>query len=131
MANNVGINVVLDIHRDAIVSKNGTQLKVISDINGIKTAQVMFVVGTDAGGLKHTNWRDNLIFAAKIQKHTEEKYPGIMRPLNLREHRFYQHTTPCSIIIEVGTNANKLSEAKEGASLIGECIADVLKEGTA
>ena len=128
MANNSGINVVLDIHRDAIASESGTQLKFVTEINGKKAAQVMLVIGTDGGGLKHPGWRDNLTFAAKIQKKAEETYPGLMRPLNLREERFNQHTTPCSIIIEVGTNANKLSEAKYGAELIAECIANILNE---
>lgn len=126
MAQNSGINVVLDVHRDAITSEDGTQVKFVADINGKKAAQIMLVVGTDGGGLKHPGWRDNLTFASKIQKKAEEKYPGLMRPLNLREERFNQHTTPCSIIIEVGTNANKLSEAKAGAELIAECIADIL-----
>ena len=101
--------------------------KVLSDIKGKKTAQIMLVVGTDAGGLSHPGWRDNLTFAAKIQKKAEENYPGLTRPLNLREERFNQHTTPCSIIVEVGTNANTLSEAKTGAEFIGEVIAQVLK----
>lgn len=123
---NKNINVVLDIHRDAIAANDGTQMKFVTDINGVKTAQVMLVVGTDGGGLKHPNWHDNLIFAAKLQKKAEEKYSGLMRPLNLREERFNQHTTSCSIIIEVGTNANKLSEAKEGARLIADCLTEIL-----
>lgn len=121
------INVVLDIHRDAVVGADGVQVKVLSDVKGQKAAQIMLVVGTDSGGLSHSGWRDNLTFAAKIQKKAEENYPGLMRPLNLREERFNQHTTPCSIIVEVGTNANTLSEAKTGAGFIGEVIAEVLK----
>lgn len=124
---NPDINVVLDIHRDAVTDSDGSQVKVLTEIKGKKTAQLMLVVGTDAGGLTHSAWRDNLIFASKIQKKAEEKYPGLMRPLNLREERFNQHTTPCSIIIEVGTNANTLSEAKAGAEFIGDIIYEVLK----
>lgn len=124
------INVVLDIHRDAVVAQDGSQVKVLTEQNGQKTAQIMLVVGTDGGGLSHPGWRDNLTFASKIQKKAEENYPGLIRPLNLREERFNQHTTPCSIIVEVGTNANTLSEAKAGAKLIGEIIALVLKENT-
>ncbi len=124
---NKDINVILDVHRDAVTGQGGAQVKVLSEINGEKTAQVMLVVGTDAGGLSHSGWRDNLTFASKIQKIAEEKYQGLMRPLNLREERFNQHTTPCSIIIEVGTNANTLSEAKRGAELIGEVVSEVLK----
>ena len=121
-----GINIILDVHRDAVSGADGKQIKVISDISGQKTAQVMLVVGTNGGGLSHSGWKDNLTFATHIQKNAEKNYPGLMRPLNLREERFNQHMTPNSIIIEVGTNANTLSEAKAGARLIGECIAAVL-----
>lgn len=125
---NSDINVILDIHRDAVTGANGAQVKVLSEVKGKKAAQIMLVVGTDGGGLKHSGWRDNLSFAAKIQKKAEEEYPGLMRPLNLREERFNQHTTSCSIIVEVGTNANTLSEAKVGAGFVAEAIADVLIE---
>ncbi len=124
---NPGINVILDIHRDAIVAADGTETKVMCEIDGEKTAQVMLVVGTNGGGLTHPGWRDNFAFAVKIQKLAEEKYPGLMRPVNLRDERFNQHTTPGSIIIEVGTNANTLEEAKRGAVKIGECIGEILK----
>ena len=68
---NPDINVVLDIHRDAVTDSDGSQVKVLTEIKGKKTAQLMLVVGTDAGGLTHSAWRDNLIFASKIQKKAE------------------------------------------------------------
>ncbi len=124
---NPQINVILDIHRDAITAKDGSSVKTVTEINGKKTAQIMLVVGTNDGGLKHPNWQGNLVFASKIQNYACKNFSSLMRPLNLRSERFNQHMSPCSIIVEVGTNANTLSEAKEGALCIAKSIAAVLK----
>ncbi len=127
MKDNPGIKVVLDVHRDAMVRADGTKLKVTADINGKKAAQVMLVIGTDSGGLNHPYWQSNMRFAAKIQKKANEMYPSLMRPMNLREERFNQHTTKGSLILEVGSNGNTLSEAVLGGECIANVIAEVLK----
>ena len=43
-----------------------------------KCAQLMFVVGSDGGGLTHPNWRENLKFAIMMQKKANELYPRII-----------------------------------------------------
>lgn len=120
------IQVVLDIHRDAIVYQDGTKAKVVTEINGESTAQLMFVVGTNEGGLVHDNWRENLKFAVKLQSAINKKYPSLMRGINLRRERFNGHTTKGSIIIEVGTSGNTLKEAVRGGTYAAEVIADFL-----
>lgn len=120
------IQVVLDIHRDAIVYQDGTKAKVVTEIDGKSTAQLMFVVGTNEGGLVHDNWRENLKFAVKLQNAVNKKYPSLMRGINLRRERFNGHTTKGSIIIEVGTSGNTLDEAVRGGTYAAEVIADFL-----
>lgn len=120
------IKIVLDIHRDGIVRSDGTKVKVIADVNGMQCAQVMIVAGSDAGGLSHDNWRDNMNFAAHIQKKANEMYPSLMRPVNLREERFNTHMTKGSIIMEIGSNGNTLEEAKLGARYAAEAVCAVL-----
>lgn len=120
------IQVVLDIHRDAIVYGDGTKAKTVTEINGEKTAQLMFVVGTNEGGLMHDNWRENLKFAVKLQNEINKKYPNLMRGINLRRERFNGHLTKGSLIIEVGTSGNTLNEAIRGATLCAEVIAGFL-----
>ena len=122
------ICVVLDIHRDAIVYSDGTKAKTVTEIDGKNAAQLMFVVGTNAGGLTHDNWRENLKFAVKLQDAISKKYSSLMRSINLRRERFNGHTTKGSIIIEVGTSGNTLSEAKYGAGLAAGVIGDFLKQ---
>lgn len=125
ISENPGIKLVLDVHRDAVASSDGSKLKLVTDINGEKTAQLMFVVGTDAQ-LTNNNWQENLKLSLKLQNKANELYPGLMRPINLREQRFNQQLATGSIIIEVGTNGNTLDEAKRGAYLISDVIAKVL-----
>lgn len=127
LAENPGIKIVLDVHRDAVASDDGSKLKLVADINGEKAAQVMFVVGTDAQ-LTHDCWQENFKLALKLQRKANELYPNLMRPINLREQRFNQQLSTGSIIIEVGTNGNTFDEAKKGAELIGDVIAKVLSE---
>lgn len=120
------IKIVLDVHRDGIVRSDGTRVKVLTEINGEPCAQVMIVAGSDACGLRHENWRDNMKFAAHIQKTANELYPTLMRPINLREERFNTHMTRGSIILEVGSNGNTLEEAKRGAEYAAEAICKAL-----
>lgn len=121
------ICVVLDLHRDAFVYEDGSKAKFVTEINGQKTAQLMLVVGTDAGGLDHPHWRENMKLALKIQSRILEKYPGLMRGVNLRRERFNGHTTKGSLIIEVGSSGNSLDEAVRGITLGAEEIAKLLK----
>ncbi|MCR4718045.1 MAG: stage II sporulation protein P [Firmicutes bacterium] len=122
-----GIKVVLDIHRDGITKEDGTKVKLLTNINGKDTAQVMLVVGTNTN-LQHDNWKENFKFASKIQAKAQEMYPTLMRQINLRKERFNEQMTAGSLIIEVGTNGNTLAEAIEGGRDIAQVISAVLKD---
>lgn len=120
------IQIVFDLHRDSIVYDDGTMAKPVTEIDGRKAAQLMFVVGTDANGLYHPNWRNNMTFAIQLQNAINNKYPTLMRYINLRQERFNGHTTNGSLIIEVGSSGNTLDEAIYGMTLAAEVIADYL-----
>ncbi len=121
---NPQIKLVLDVHRDGIVKEDGTKVKVVCDIEGEKTAQCMFVIGSNAL-LSHDNWLENMKLACKIQKKANQMYPDLMRPIILREERFNQQTSIGSIIIEVGSNGNTLEEAIRGGVRIAEAISSL------
>lgn len=123
---NTSIAAVLDIHRDAIIKPDGTRVKLATDINGESCAQIMVVCGTNGSGLTHPDWKKNLHFGIKLTETADKMSPGLMRPINLREERFNQHMTDNSLIIEVGTNGNTLTEAKNGAKYFAEAVADVI-----
>ena len=123
-----GIRVIIDLHRDSIVSTSGTKYKTAAVINGESTAQLMFVAGTDGGGLRHDGWESNLALQLRLHAALNTKYPGLMRPLNIRNARFNQHVTPGSMLLEVGTSGNSLTEALNAVHLFGEVLADQLLE---
>lgn len=66
-------DIIIDLHRDAIGSREdyAPTVKIGDDY----AAQIMFVIGTNEGGLWHPNWNQNLKFAIKIQEKAEEMYP--------------------------------------------------------
>ena len=101
---------VIDIHRDALSSNLNFRPAV--DISGDRTAKLMFVIGTNASGLDHKKWMDNLKLALLIQNRAEEMYPGFFRDLNLSSYRYNQHVASGAFIIEVGATGNTLEEVK-------------------
>ena len=123
------VKVIIDLHRDAYVYPDGTKLSVAAEIDGNRCAQAMLVLGTDTMGLYHPNWRSNLVLAAKLQSAAEIMYPGLMRPINLRRERFNMHVSKGSLLIEIGSNGNTLSEAKQAAAYLGKAIAAALING--
>lgn len=120
------ISFVLDLHRDAISDGNGSPYKVVSTVAGVNAAQMSFVIGTDGGGLEHPGWRENLKLAAAIQQHILADYPTLMRPITVRNSRYNQHTTPGSLLIEVGAAGNSLDEALLSARLLGKALGEVI-----
>lgn len=123
------IRFVLDVHRDAIETANGSQVKVISEIDGQGTAsQLTLVVGSDGGGLSHPDWMENLRLAVAIQEQALTDYPTLMRPLLLRNSRYNQHATTGSLLVEVGTAGNAPEEAELAARLFAGEMVTVLNE---
>lgn len=125
------IQVVLDIHRDYTArTENGQeiQLRPVGEVNGVKNSQVMLVVGTDFSGLTHSKWRHNLAFAVQVNSEIDKISESIARPINIRKERFNQHLTPGSLIVEVGSASNYLSESENVAVHIGDAVAEVLKK---
>ena len=60
------ICLVIDLHRDAAGDTAAKQLTTATVINGTHTAQVMLVVGSNAGGRQHANWKENFALAVKL-----------------------------------------------------------------
>lgn len=124
---NPSIKVIVDLHRDSMTTKEGVKYRTVADIGGKKAAQMMIVMSTGESGLPHPNWAENLKLAVKLQNSLASKYPSLMRPMNLRKERFNMHATTGSMLVEVGTSANSLSEAIESAKILGKELAEILK----
>lgn len=100
----------------------------VSTEAGRKVAQVMIVLGTDAGGAEHPRWKDNMAFALKLQRNMVKGYASLARPVVLRKSRYNQHLSPGSILVEVGGHGNSLTEAIAGARLWADNAARTLLE---
>lgn len=120
------IKIVLDLHRDS-VSSGSDKVKLCTEIEGKKAAQVMLVMGSQSGSIKdHPNWQENLKLAVKLQQTLEQKYPTLARPLSLMSKKYNQSLTTGSLLIEIGTEANTLDEACYSAELVGEALVTLL-----
>ncbi len=122
------IQIVLDIHRDALIGEDGTVYKAVTEIDGEKVAQVLLVLGSDDGGARHDHWRQNLSLAMHLEYRMNTLWPGLARPIVLRSSRFNQQLTEGSILVEVGSHGNSLDEALRGARHFARAAGQVFLE---
>ena len=119
-------DIIIDVHRDAIGSRSDYAPIVKIGDQDI-AAQIMFVIGTNNGGLWHPNWNQNLKFAIKIQEKAEELYPGLFKPIMLTKSRYNQHTGKFASIIEVGATGNTLEQCLTSMKYLAKVMDVVLK----
>jgi stage II sporulation protein P len=129
---NPSIEIVLDIHRDGV--PEGVRL--VTDINGKPTANIMFVNGLSKlyrdgqlNTLYHlpNNYIDgNLAFSFQMQLMANKMYPGLMRRIYLNAFRYSLHMRPKSLLIEVGAQTNTLQEALNAMHPLAEILAAVI-----
>lgn len=121
LAEESGICLILDLHRDA-AAVDGGQLDTSAQIDGRESAQLMLVVGTDAGGLYHPRWQENLSLALKLQVLLEKENSGLCRPINLCAERFNGDESPGALLVEVGAAGNTHREALLAARALADGI---------
>lgn len=116
---------IIDLHRDAIgsMSNYAPAVKIGDDVG----AQLMFVIGTDGGGLEHKDWIYNFKLAIKIQEKANEMYPGLFKPIILRNSRYNQHVSKGACIIEVGATGNTLEQCNTSMKYLAKVIEEVMK----
>ena len=121
------IVLALDVHRDALVASDGTIYKVVAGTVD-DCAQVMMLLGSDANGQVHPNWKVNLALALSIQSALADKWATLARPLVLRPTRFNQHLSTGTILVEVGTHGNTLREAITAARLYARTVVELMEQ---
>lgn len=125
------LQVLLDIHRDAIQLSNGTKLKPVATIDGKQAAQVMIITGcqeSSNGVTDFPDWEQNLVFALQLQEKMESNFPGLTRPVFFSPRRYNMHLSHCSLLLEVGSDANTLEEAAYSGRLIGRALGLLLQD---
>lgn len=116
-------DIIIDLHRDAVGSRSDYAPTV--KIGDEEAAQIMFVIGTNNGGLWHPNWNQNLKFAVKVQEKAEELYPGLFKPIMLTKSRYNQHTGKYANIIEVGATGNTLEQCLNSMKYLAKIMNDI------
>ena len=119
------IRLVLDLHRDSVEDANGSQLRFTTEVEGQSVAQLMLVVGTDAGGLTHPDWPENMSLAVKLHAQLEKNAPGICRAISFRSQRYNQDLSTGALIVEVGSAGNTRQEALLAVEQLGQAILDL------
>lgn len=125
------IQIVLDIHRDAIQQSDGSKIKPTATIQGKKAAQIMIISGCQEKGNPIENfpdWRYNLTFAVHLQNQLEKMFKGITRPLYFCPRKYNMNVSHCSLLIEVGSDANTLEEAVYTGKCFGSALSEIMKE---
>lgn len=117
----------IDLHRDGIIQSDNTVLKPVVEIGGKKAAQLMIVAPCDDGSVGVPNWKENLRFAAELQRTISDKAPDLCRPIFFCYRNYNLGLTNASLLFELGTNGNTLEEAKYTAQLIAEPLAETLR----
>ena len=119
---NPSIQLVLDLHRDAMEDGNGNQLSYTHETDRGTAAKLMIVCGSDAGELDYPNWRENLGMGIRLQAVLEQRTPGLCRPLSLRTGRYNQDLFSNMLLVEVGSAGNTRQQALVAAEELAEAI---------
>lgn len=120
-----GTDIIIDLHRDAIADTTyAPSVKIGDEV----VSQLMFVIGTEGGGLEHPNWQQNLQFSVKVQQKANELYPGLFRPILMSNSRYNQHLGKAACIIEVGATGNTLEQSMASMKYLAKVLDEVLKE---
>ena len=122
LSTNQDADIVIDLHRDAIADETyGPRVKIGDEY----VSQLMFVIGTDGSNSEHTNWLQNLKFAIKVQQKANELYPGLFKPIILRNSEYNQHVAKAACIIEVGSTGNTLEESMGAMKYLARIIEEM------
>ena len=121
---NEDTDILFDIHRDAIGDSSYAPTVKIGDE---EAAQMMFVIGSNGGGSEHDNWNENLKLAIKIQEKANEMYPGLFKPIILRDSRYNQQLATGASIIEVGATGNTMEQCLASMKYLSKVLSEVLK----
>lgn len=130
LAQNPSIEVVIDLHRDAVAEGN----KLVTTVQGQEMAQFMFFNGlsyTRARGeltsLPNPYIQENLSFAFQMKLAADEYYPGLTRKTYLKGYRYNLQYRPKSLLVELGAQTNTVEEAMNACRPLAHIISMVLK----
>lgn len=124
LVTNPNSQIVIDLHRDA-VGEAGTYAPTVK-IGEDYVSQIMFVIGTDGGGLTHKDWVQNLKYAIKIVQKGNELYPGLFKPIMVRNSRYNQHVAKAATIMEIGATGNTMEQCLNSMKYLSKVMNETI-----
>ncbi len=127
LAEHPEIDVIIDLHRDSGEKR-------VVEINGKSVAKVMMFNGLSFDGngdisyLPNPNRMENLAISYKMKAVADCFYPGFMNKIYLKNYRFNMHLRGKSMLIETGTEENKVEEIYAAMPLLADCLDRVLSD---
>ena len=73
----------------------------------------------------HKDWQENLKFAIKIQEKANEMYPGLFKPIILRNSGYNQELAKGASIIEVGATGNTLDQSLVSMKYLAKVLSEL------
>lgn len=131
--NNPSIEILIDLHRDGIPN----DVKLVTEIDGKKTAKIMFFNGlsrikqngvmTSLTSMPNPYVKENMAFSFQMHMQANALYPGLTRKIYLKGYRYNLHLMPKSLLVEVGAQTNTVEEAKNAMIPLAETLYQVIK----
>ena len=116
---NPNASILIDVHRDAIEDLDFAPK---TELRGYKVASLMLVMGIGYDDGYNPYYEQNLKLALEIQILANKIYPGLFRPMIIRNSIYNQDIKESSFLVEVGASGNTIEEAK----LATRCLANLL-----
>lgn len=126
---NPTIEIVIDLHRDGV----GKTIRLVTEVNGKKTAQIMFFNGMcrtrtngELEGMGNPYRETNLTFSLQMKIAAEEYYPGFTRRNYLKGYKYNMDLAPKMLLIEAGAQTNTVEEVKNAMEPLAELLNQIV-----
>ncbi|MDD3852384.1 MAG: stage II sporulation protein P [Syntrophomonadaceae bacterium] len=115
---------IFDIHRDSIPGMDKARTVKVKER---MSAQILIIVGTDERK-SHPDWQKNHAFAQRLYEVGQQMYPGLIKGVRTKAGTYNQEYHPYALLLEFGTDQNKLEEVLYAGELFSDILVEVLKE---
>ena len=113
------ISMLIDVHRDAI---EDLEFAPKVNLKGYDVSGLMLVMGIGYDDEENPYYQRNLKLALQIQLLANKIYPGLFRPMIIRNSIYNQDIKENSFLVEVGASGNTIDEAM----LATRCLANLI-----
>lgn len=129
LEDNPTIEIVIDLHRDGV----GKNTRLVTEVNGKQTAQIMFFNGMcrtrtngDLSGMLNPYLEDNLAFSLQMKVAAETMYPGFTRRNYIKGYKYNMDLAPNMLLIEAGAQTNTVEEIMNAMEPLAEILYQVV-----